>query len=256
MINRSVFLTFLLSKEHLFSRVFVFLLVLAACLVIGSLGLELMIVGAGLKVFKDVGLSAMNIFSFILIIWAGNRIMGDHQKKQNLDLFLLSKPFAKKDLLLANIITIAIQILLFSLLIGLVIFLVTFVFNQIWFTGIFTAIFFNMLEMILLLSFAALFFLLTSRRVAIPFLVGLYVLGHLMDTLVHFLVDLGSDAPNYILILIQSLLPNLEFFNWRIEIVNQISLPLGTFLHSTFYALSYSFLILLISLRMYARRDH
>ena len=254
--NKLTFLIFLFCKQLLFSPILISLFIIAGILILGSLGLEFVTVGADLKVFKNVGLSVMNIFSMLLTILLGTSIIGNRGKKGNLDQLLLSKPFSKKDLLLANILTVIIQITLFCVLIGLLIFIVTFTFNQLWFSGILAALFFNMLEMMLILSFVALFSLTLTHRLAISLGLAVYVIGHLVERLIHLTGNYGSEVTKFVLVVIQSLLPNLEFFNWRSDIIYQLHIPAETFIHATLYAISYSFLIFLISLRLYVRRDY
>ena len=254
--NKLTFLIFLLCKQLLFSPMFISFFIIAGVLILGSLGLEFVTVGADLKVFKNVGLSVMNIFSMLLTILAGTSLIGNIGKKGNLDQLLLSKPFSKRDLLLASIVAVIIQITLFCLLIGFLIFIVTFVFNQLWFSGILAAVFFNMLEMTLILSFVGLFSLTLTNRLAIPLAFAIYVIGHLVERIIHLTGDYGSEATKYGLVVIQSLLPNLEFFNWRNEIIYQLHIPVEIYIQATFYAISYSFLILLISMRLYVRREY
>jgi ABC-2 type transport system permease protein len=247
-------ISMILSRELIRDKIFLSLSAASILLVFASLILNEMVVGLEIKATKDLGLSTLNIFSLFILIFLGvNQVSKDLNNKSLY--FLFSKPVDRPQYLMGGYISIVMAVCCGILVIIGTIFLLSFIQNETWIPGLLTAGYLTLLEMAIILAFAILFALITSPQLAMFLTLLMYVIGHTLEQAAQIVGKSENVVLKYFILLIHALLPNLEFFNKKPEIVYGISLPFSYFLNATLYSLSYSVLVFLIAVRVFKKKE-
>lgn len=252
MINKLYNISLLFFREMIRSRIFVSFVLLGVLLVFISLLINRMVVGQEIKVTKDLGLSILNVFSFLIIFVGINRISGDLNQRPKY--FLFSKPVKRWEYLLGSSISVLSITMYIILILCLTIFVVSFIQNDVWISGILFAGLLTFFEMLILISFATLFSVFLSAELAMLFTLFIYVAGHSAEKLLILFERLPDAGLRYSLIMINGLFPNLVFFNRKTEIVYSINLPFSYFFAVSVYSIAYASLIFLISVFIFNRK--
>lgn len=252
--NKTARIALIFFRELIRDKVFLVLSVAAVLLVLGSLILNEMVVGEEIKATKDLGLSILNIFSLFILIFSGvNLVSGDLSRKTLY--FLFSKPVKRWQYLTGVLVSILLCVLSGILVIMGTVFFLSFIQNEVWVSGLLVAGFLTLLEMLVVLSFAILFAVFTTPQLAMFLTLLLYVIGHTIEKAVQIIETSANVVLKYFIIVVGGLLPNLEFFNKKPEIVYGITIPFSYFLNAVTYSLSYTLLIFLIAVFILNKKE-
>ncbi|MCP5102387.1 MAG: hypothetical protein GY950_03360 [bacterium] len=252
--NKTLAIAFLFFRELVRDKVFLALSFAAVLLVTASLILNEMVVGEEIKATKDLGLSILNIFSLFILIFSGvNLVAGDLGRKSLY--FLFARPVKRWQYLLGSFTSIILSVLTGILVIGVIVFFLSFLQGEFWTAGLLTAGYLTLLEMVILLSCALLFAVFTTPPPAMFLTLLVYVIGHTIEKAAHIVEQSGNIVLKYFIILVNGLLPNLEFFNKKPEIIYGTAIPFSYFLNAALYSLSYTALIFLITVYVLNRKE-
>lgn len=235
----------LLFRELIRDKIFLSLSGAAILLVFASLILNEMVVGQEIKATKDLGLSVLNLFPLFILIFLGVNLVSRDLNNRSL-YFLFSKPVNRPEYLLGSSISILSAVVAGILVIAGTVFFLSFIQGENWIAGLVTAGYLTLLEMMVLLSFALLFALVTSPQLAMFLTLLMYVIGHTLEQAAHIVRDSANVALKYFVTILHALLPNLEFFNKKAEIVYGVPIALSYFVNATVYALAYTVLMILL----------
>ena len=244
----------LFFRELVRDRVFLTLSAAAMLLVFASLILNEMVVGEEIKAVKDLGLSILNIFSLFILIFSGVNLVSRDLNRKTL-YFLFAKPVNRRQYLTGSFLSIVFTVLSGILVILAVVFLLSWLQGEVWLGGLLTAGYLTLLEMLVVLSFAVLFAVSTSPQLAMFLTLLVYVIGHTIDKAAHIVEKSANVVLKYFIIVLNGLLPNLEYFNKKSDIIYRVAVPAGYFLNATLYSLSYTLLIFLIAVYILNRKE-
>lgn len=244
--NKTALIALLFFRELIRDKVFLALSFGAVLLVLGSLILNEMVVGEEIKATKDLGLSILNIFSLFILIFSGvNLVSGDLSRKSLY--FLFSRPVNRRQYLAGTFAAILLCLAAGILVITGTVFFLSFIQGEVWIPGLLTAAYLTLLEMTIILSFALLFSVFTTPQLAMFLTLLMYVIGHTVEKAAKIVETSANPVLKYFIVLVGGLLPNLEFFNKKSEIIYGIAVPFSYFLHASLYALSYALLVFLLA---------
>lgn len=252
--NKIASIALIFFRELIRDKVFIVLSSAAVFLVLGSLILNEMVVGEEIKATKDLGLSILNIFSLFILIFSGVNLVSRDLSRKTL-YFLFSRPVKRWQYLTGASVSILLCVLSGIVVIMGTVFFLSFLQGEVWISGILTAGFLTLLEMLVLLSFAVLFAVFTSPQLAMFMTLLVYVIGHTIEKAARIVDASANVVLKYFIIGVSGLLPNLEFFNKKPEIVYGIAVPFSYFLNATAYSLSYTLLIFLIAVFILNKKE-
>lgn len=252
--NKTARIALIFFRELTRDKVFLVLSSAAVFLVLGSLILNEMVVGEEIKATKDLGLSILNIFSLFILIFSGvNLVSGDLSRKT---LYLLfSRPVKRWQYLTGASVSILLCVFSGILVIMGTVFFLSFLQGEVWISGILTAGFLTLLEMSVLLSFAVLFAVFTTPQLAMFLTLLVYVIGHTVEKAAQIVETSSNVVLKYFIMVVGGLLPNLEFFNKKPEIVYGMTIPFSYFLNAAVYSLCYALLIFLIAVFILNKKE-
>jgi ABC-type transport system involved in multi-copper enzyme maturation permease subunit len=247
-------IVFLLWRELIRDKIFISLSAAAMVLVFASLILNEMVVGQEIKASKDLGLSVLNIFSLFILIFLGIHLVSKDINNKSLYL-LFSRPVKRWEYLVGSTISIFLAVLAAVAVIITTIFLLTCLQNEFWIGPLLIAAYFTLLEMLLVLAFAILFALIASPQLAMFLTLIMYVIGHTLQEAAQIVDRSANTVLKYFILLGSALLPNLEYFNKKPEIIYGLDLPFAYFLNAAGYSLSYTVLVFLLCIYLFNRKE-
>ena len=241
-------------KEAIRDRILYLLLFFAIVALIFSRLLALLTVGDRIKIITDVGLASLSLFGALMAILMGTGLVYKEIDKKTI-YTLLSKPIHRYQFLLGKffglILTLLVMLVLMSLVFILIILLHT---AQVeW--GMFVALGFIFLELCLITAVALLFSCFSTPILSSIFSLSFYLIGHLSWGLETLINKMSPGAGKTFAVILYTLVPDLENFNFKTEIVHHLPVPPQTFFYSTLYGIMYTLFVLAVAVFVFRKRD-
>lgn len=241
-------------KEAIRDRILYLLLFFAVASLTFSRLLALLTIGDRVKIIKDVGLASISLFGVLMAILMGTSLVYKEIDKKTI-YTLLSKPITRFQFLLGKffglILTLFIMLFLMSLIFVAIVFLHSFKFE--W--QMFTAIFFIFMELCLITAVALLFSCFSTPILSSIFSLSFYLIGHLSWGLETLIQKIKIGALRVLAKILYTILPDLEKFNFKTEVVHHLPIPSQMFLFSTLYGIAYSLFVLILAMLVFRKRD-
>jgi ABC-type transport system involved in multi-copper enzyme maturation permease subunit len=241
-------------KEAKRDRVLYLLFFFAAVCLLFSRFLALLTVGDRVKIIKDVGLASISLFGMLMAILMGTGLVYKEIDKKTI-FTLLAKPIHRAQFLLGKflglVLTIFIMTGLMAVIFLLILFLHTFTIE--W--KILLAILYIFFELCLMTAVALLFSTFTTPILASLYSLGFYLIGHLSWSLEMLIKKVKSGTGRAILRVLFIVLPDLENFNFKTEVVHNLPIPTKLLEISFLYGLVYTSFLLLLAMLVFRRRD-
>jgi ABC-type transport system involved in multi-copper enzyme maturation permease subunit len=241
-------------REAIRDRILYVIFFFAAVCFIFSRVLALLTVGDQVKIVTDVGLAALSFFGALMAILVGTGLVYKEIDKKTL-YTLLSKPIHRYQYLLGKffgmILTLFVMLLLMTVLFLLLLFFHTFKIE--W--QVFAAVFLIFCELCLITAVAILFSCFSTPILSSIFTLAFYLIGHFSWGLETLIKKINSGFGRALANALYTLLPDLENFNIKTEIVHHLPIPSELFLYSFLYGICYSVFILFLAVLVFRRRD-
>lgn len=237
-------------RDKIFSLVGAF----GVVLVLSSIVLSPLTVGAQTKMVADVGLSSISIFGLLIILLMGSGMVHKEIDKRTI-MTLLSKPITRTDYMLGKylglLITLAVIMGSMSILFFLSVWITPTVFQMAFVKSLYTA----MCEMVVVTAVVMFFSAFTTPVLTSLFTLGVFLAGHTLGDLQTFAAMSGSHGTTWGIDLLTWILPNLELFNIRNAAVHGLPIHSAHLMWAGVYALLYSTLCLIVASWIFSRRD-
>jgi ABC-type transport system involved in multi-copper enzyme maturation permease subunit len=241
-------------KEAIRDRILYLLFFFAAVSVIFSRLLAVLTVGDRVKIVKDVGLAAISLFGVLMAVLIGTGLVYKEIDKKTI-FTLISKPIHRFEFLLGKffglVLTLFIMTALMSLIFLATVFLHTFKIEA----GLLLAILFIFIELILITAVAIFFSCFSTPILSSLFSLSFFLIGHFSWGL-ETLIQKTKSAPLKLFVQgLYVLLPDLENFNFKTEVVYGLNVLPKYYVFSAFYGLAYTAFILTLAILIFKRRD-
>ncbi len=241
-------------KEAVRNKVFYLLVVLGIVTALSSVIISLLTIGDKIKVLKDVGLAAIEFFCVLIAVFTGiNLVYKEIDKKTIYN--ILSKPISRSSFILGKFLGLSL-----TLLVALVSMAAIFFFFLLVTTGTFDSrifIYFILLylELLIIISISLVFSSFSTPILSSIFTITLYLIGTVSWTFNLFkqhLVTPFEKAAGYFFYYI---LPNLEKFNIKNEIVLKIDLDSYLIVNAVVYSVCYTSALLLLAIIIFNKKE-
>jgi len=242
-------------REAVRSKILYLFFIFGILMVFGSRIISLLVIDDPVKIIKDFGLGSIHFFSILIIVILGiDLVSKEIDKKTIYNIF--SKPLRRYQFLLGKLLG-----MMMTITIVLGIMFLTFILLLWLRTGMFPLeylgiVYMILLECLVMTTFALLFSSVSSQLFSTIFTLSIFVVGHstfALKMLKGFLDSRGVGA--FFADILYYILPNLDNFNIKNDIVHGINIGFTTYLNATFYALIYSSLIFLLSIFAFSKRN-
>ncbi|HUI90753.1 MAG TPA: ABC transporter permease [Chitinivibrionales bacterium] len=241
-------------KETVRNNVLYLVLFFVVALIVLSVFVADWSVFARIQVMQDFGLATMSLAGLLLAVFIGVGMLG-REISQKTVYHVITKPVSRNQFVCGKFAG-----LLFTLLINYFVMSIIFIGTLIYLGGtvqltLIYAIFLIWAEMSLMISASIFFSTLTTPMLASIFSLAFYIAGHFNDLLsIKFVEAKGSLYP-VLLKVIYFVLPNLEHFNVRDNIVYNINLPTAYYGYAVVYGILYTALFLTLSCALFSKKD-
>jgi ABC-type transport system involved in multi-copper enzyme maturation permease subunit len=241
-------------KEAIRDRILYLLFFFAAVSVIFSRLLAVLTVGDRVKIVKDVGLAAISLFGVLMAILIGTGLVYKEIDKKTI-FTLISKPIHRWQFLLGKFFGLALTLFIMTSLMSLI-FLATVFFHTFKIeAGLLLAVLFIFIELILITAVAILFSCFSTPILSSLFSLSFFLIGHFSWGL-QTLIQKTKSAPLKLFVQgLYILLPDLENFNFKTEVVYGLTVLPKYYIYSALYGFAYTAFILTLAIIIFKRRD-
>lgn len=241
-------------REIIRDRILYGIVVLALLLIGLSLALGELSFAEQERITTSFGLSAIQISAVILSIFLGSSLVTKEIEKKTI-MTLLVRPVTRVQFLLGKACgLLLLQLTVMSLLAGVLIL----IFNQLNIEikyQLFYALHGVMLEAVVLLGLALFFSIFASPMMVVAFTLGLFLIGHWLDSLSYFTRKDPNSAMGIIGDWIPKIVPNLEFFNFKSFVVYADPIQLHEIVWPTVHSMAWFAGLLIVASYIFGRRD-
>ncbi len=241
-------------KEAARNKIFYLLIVFGILFALSSRLISLLTVGDSLKVLKDTGLAAINFFSVLVAIFTGiNLVYKEIDKKTIFN--ILSKPISRDQFILGKFLGLALTVLVALAAMALIFFLFLLLTAGGLDGRILLYFLLLYLELLIIIAISLLFSSFSTPILSSIFTISLYLIGHVLWTFNEFKFKLTRPLAKWVAYFFYYILPNLEKFNIKNEVVMGIAPAPAAILYSILYAAAYILAILCLTVIIFRRRE-
>jgi ABC-type transport system involved in multi-copper enzyme maturation permease subunit len=241
-------------KEAKRDRVLYLLFFFAALGIVASRVLAILTVGDRIKIIKDVGLASIAVFGVLMAILIGTGLVYKEIDKKTI-YTLLSKPLYRAEFILGKFLGLVLTLFIMTLAMTAIFLAIVFAHTLRIETTLLVAVAYVFLELVLVTAVAILFSSFSTPILSSLFALAFYLIGHLSWGLELILKKMSPGLGRTLVRVLYTVLPDLENFNFRTEVVHGLPIPPGIYLSSLLYGLCYTIFILALAVLVFRRRD-
>ncbi|MFC1726330.1 ABC transporter permease [candidate division KSB1 bacterium] len=241
-------------RETIRDKVLYNLLFFALGLIIVSVIVSQWSIGQEVKILKDFGLTVMSFFGLLMAIFIGIGLV--HKEIEKRTVYpILSKPLSRVKFLLGKYFGLLFTLFVNFCIMTVVLYIVLFIFDKTVDLSLIKSIVLIFFEMILIIAFSTLFSTFSTPTLSAVYSIIIYIMGHLSKEA--YLITQKNNPENGISLIkiIYYIIPNLENFNIKTEIVHSVSIDDTRILFAVLYGILYSSVILSIAVYIFKKRD-
>jgi ABC-type transport system involved in multi-copper enzyme maturation permease subunit len=241
-------------KEAKRDRILYLLFFFAALGIVASRVLAILTVGDRIKIIKDVGLASISIFGVLMAILIGTGLVYKEIDKKTI-FTLLSKPLHRAEFILGKFLGLVLTLFVMTLAMTAIFLAIVYAHTLKIEGGLLVAVAYIFLELILITAVAVLFSSFSTPILSSLFALAFYLIGHLSWGLELILKKMAPGLGRTLVRVLYTVLPDLENFNFKTEVVHGLPIPPGIYLSSLLYGLCYTVFILALAILVFRRRD-
>jgi ABC-type transport system involved in multi-copper enzyme maturation permease subunit len=241
-------------REALRDKILYLFLGFAILLLASSKIFGILTVGDQDKIIKDLGLAGIQFFLMLIAVMM-SVILVSREIDSKTVYYILAKPVRRWQFLLGKYVG-----LMSTVLVNLVLMTVVLLFF-VWLYGggfdprLVLATGMIGVEMAVLVAFATLFSVLTKPILGSIFTLAVFVVGHVSQDLWLLTRHLPGSVGRTLVSVLYYLVPNLERFNFKTEVVHQLPIPAAAIGWALVYGLVFSGLVLVLACLRFEGKD-
>jgi ABC-type transport system involved in multi-copper enzyme maturation permease subunit len=241
-------------KEAKRDRILYLLFFFAALGIIASRLLALLTVGDRVKIIKDVGLASISLFGILMAILIGTGLVYKEIDKKTI-YTLLAKPLHRAEFILGKFLGLVLTLFVMTLAMTVIFLAIVYAHTLRIEATLLVAIAYIFLELVLITAVAILFSSFSTPILSSLFALAFTLIGHLSWGL-DIIIQRMAPGPGRTLVrVLYAVLPDLENFNFKTEVVHGLPLPPAIFLSSFLYGVCYTAFLLGLAVLVFRRRD-
>lgn len=234
-------------RETIRDRILLAALLVVFAMISFSLFIASISIDQDVRMIVDFSLTAIYILQIFVAIFIGSMLI--HKEIERKTFFLIiPKPIKLDSIIIGKCLGLVITTTVVTSISTLSLFLILFLKGgQMFFIPILISVFLSLLESAILILLSILFSGITSPILSALYTVGFFLIGHSSEILRALIINTTSTAKIYILKGAYFILPNLEKFNTRNDVVYEKIPSLNIIFLTIIYALCYAIIIFLIA---------
>lgn len=237
-------------RDRILAVFFLFALVLMG----SSTILSWMTVGSELKIVTDLGLAAEAFFAALIAVFIGITLVHKEVDKRTI-YAVLAKPVPRWLFLVGKYLG------LMAVLVLTIALMSVFYLGLVWWKGgvfpghLIGALGLSVLEVSVITAVAIVFSSFAPPIEAAIFTAGVYVIGHMSSGFALLAARLPGEAFSTVVTTLYYVLPDLETFNIRSQVVHELPVVPSYYASALFYAAAYTVAMLTLAVLIFRRRD-
>jgi ABC-type transport system involved in multi-copper enzyme maturation permease subunit len=241
-------------KEAVRNKVFYLLVVLGVTTALSSQVISMLTIGDRVKVLKDVGLASIDFFCVLIAVFTGINLVYKEIDKKTL-YNIISKPISRSSFILGKFLGVALTLLVALVSMAAIFFLFLWLSAGGFDPGILLYFFLLYLQLLIITSISLVFSAFSTPILSSIFTISLYLIGQLTWTFNEFKYKLVKPLEKIVAYIFYYVLPNLEKFNIKNEVVIHAKLDYYLIFTAIFYGLGYSAALLLLAILIFNRKE-
>lgn len=241
-------------KEALRQRIMLLLIIFSILLIVVSMFLEPFALGESPKLLRDFGMAVASLFGILVVIIIGSTLIHKDIEKRTI-YTVIAKPVKRSEIILGKFLGLFLLIALLAGAMALIHQLVILVYEGRFDLSILLNLPFSLIEIMVLLGILLLFSSFSSATLTSIMGVIFYVIGHASPDLKLFADTVKVPALKYLAYGFYYILPNLENFNLRLELVHKLPIYTDQLLFSLCYGLIYTIFLLYLAVLIFEQRE-
>jgi ABC-type transport system involved in multi-copper enzyme maturation permease subunit len=241
-------------REAIRDRILYLFLGFAMVMVVSTKLFGMLTVGDEAKIIKDIGLAAMQFFSMLIAVMM-SMILISREVDSRTVFNILAKPVRRWQFILGKycglVAIVAANLFLITIILVLTVLVYTGELDpMLVFAGAMT-----MLEMLVLAAFATLFAVLTRPILGSLMTLAVFVVGHMSADLWLLTRQIPGALTRGAIAVVYYLVPNLERFDFRTEVVHDLPIPIAAVAWACVYGVAFAAVALLLADLRFRSKD-
>jgi ABC-type transport system involved in multi-copper enzyme maturation permease subunit len=241
-------------REALRDKVLYLFLGFAILLLASSKLFGLLTVGDQAKIIKDMGLAGIQLFTMLIAVMMSVLLISREIDSRTV-YYILAKPVHRWQFLLGKYVGLLATVLINLALMTVMLLLFVWAYGGGFDPRLMLATGMIGVEMALLVAFATLFSVLTRPMLGSVFTLAVFVVGHVSEDLWLLTRHLPGSIGRSLVSVLYYLVPNLERFNFKTEVVHQLPVPAAAVGWALAYGVLFTVLVLVLACLRFGRRD-
>lgn len=241
-------------KEGLRQKTLLILVVFAVLVIVISAFLEPFALGEVSKIVRDIGLAATSFFSVLVVIIIGSALIRKDIEKRTI-FTVITKPVKRSEIIIGKFIGLLLLIIIIQVMMTIIQQLAIFIFEGMFDLTLLLALPFSLIEIMILLGILLIFSSFSSPTLSAIMGVIFYIIGHASPDLKLFADQSKIPIMKYITYGFYYILPNLENFNYRLEIVHKLPLYADQLTFSIVYGMIYTIFLVYLTILVFEGRE-
>jgi ABC-type transport system involved in multi-copper enzyme maturation permease subunit len=241
-------------KEALRQRILILIGVFSAVIIMVSVFLEPFALGEAPKILRDIGLAVPAFFGVLVVIIVGSTLIHKDIEKRTI-YTVITKPVRRSEIIIGKFLGLFLLILVLELGMALIQQVTLLLYEGAFDISLFIAFPFILLEIAVLLGILLLFSSFSTPTLSAVMGVLFFVIGHAGPDLKMFADQVKVPLLKYLAYGFYYVLPNLENFNYRLELVYKLPLYSDQIFFSLCYGLVYTIFLVYVAVIVFEGRE-
>lgn len=240
-------------RETIRDRILNTILVFAVVLIGASILLGQLSAGQDLKIIKDLGLASLGFFGVIIAVFVGTSLVHKELDKRTV-FVVLTKPVSRSAFLVGKLLGLVATLTVLVVAMGAAYLGLLAALKVPLSVGLFQAIGFAWLELVVLTSLTMVFSTFSSPVLCMLYAFALYFIGHNANTL-KAIADKAGTGMKELVMAAYYMLPNLTHFDIKNQVVYGYAASTPQVLWTIAYASVYSLMLFSVAVLIFRRRE-
>jgi len=241
-------------REALRDKILYLFLGFAVALLVSSKVFGILTVGDQAKIIKDMGLAGIQFFLMLIAVMMSVLLISREIDSRTV-YYILAKPVRRWQFLLGKYVGLLATVLINLALMSLVLVVLVRLYSGNLDLTLLIATGMIGVEMALLVAFATLFSVLTRPILGSVFTLAVFVVGHVSQDLWLLTRHLPGSLGRTLVSMLYYVVPNLERFNFKTEVVHQLAITPAALGFSLIYGFAFTAVVLLLACLRFEGKD-
>lgn len=252
--SRILTIAMMAFTETVRDKILYSILVFALAMIGSSTVLVTLSVGGEGRIVKDLGLASITLFGLFIAVFIGINLVSREIERRTI-FALLSKPVRRGEFLVGKFLGLGLTLAVNIGVMAAGLLVLAWLLEDRWTPGIFLAVGFTFLELLILTATAILFSTFSTPTLSAIYTLLVFVIGRLSADLMAFATQFGGPSLKATAVCLYYLLPNLARFNLSGPVVNALPMDSGALMLTVVYGLAYAAAVLSLAIAVFQRRD-